>query len=76
MEISNGFLILVPIIVGLVKVAKVAKLQSRYAPLLSLALGVAGASLLVGFSGGAVLGGLIAGLTASGLFSGVKATVA
>jgi len=76
METSSSFLILVPIIVGLVSAIKIVGLDSRFAPILALALGVLGASVLVGFSGSAVLGGIIAGLTASGLYSGTKATVA
>jgi len=67
------------VIVGLVQVAKQSGMTSRYASLLSVLLGVAGA---VGFKAGGVLtdawplivvGGIIAGLSAAGLYSGQKA---
>lgn len=74
MELSQ-FLYLVPLVVGLVQVAKVAGLSSKYAPLVSVLLGVATATILSGVSAIAILGGVVLGLSASGLFSGVKSTV-
>ena len=75
LEVSSQFLILVPIIVGLVQACKELGLTSRYAPLLSVLLGIAGAFLL-GSGSNAVLQGIVAGLSAAGLWSGTKATIA
>ncbi len=74
MEISAQFIVLVPIVVGVVQVLKVSGFPSRWAPLASLGLGVVGATLLIGGAFRAdILQGLAVGLSASGLFSGVKA---
>ena len=74
MEISTQFIILVPIVVGFVQVLKVSGVPSRWAPLLSVVLGVLGATVLIGGALRAdILQGLMVGLTASGVFSGVKA---
>ena len=69
--------IIVPTIIGLVGVAKFTGLPSRFAPILSLILGVAiHVALLVGDGVPlAVFYGLISGLTAAGLYSGVKSTI-
>ena len=67
----------VPVIVALVSAAKMAGLKSRFAPLLSIGLGI----VLFYFLGDNVdagtrlFTGLIAGLSASGLYSGTKATI-
>ena len=75
MDISVQFLILVPVVLGVVQVAKVAGMSSRYAPLVSLMLGVLGAIFLVGaVDKASALQGVIAGLSACGLWSGFKAT--
>lgn len=64
----------VAVIVALVSGAKTMGFPSRFAPLLSLALGVV---YYVAFPAGNIqtdiLFGLIAGLSSSGLYSGVKA---
>lgn len=75
MEISNAFLILVPVIVGLVQATKVIGLDSRFAPMVAVVFGVVGAFVLAGVSGGSAIGGVVAGLSACGLYSGTKATV-
>lgn len=76
MQLSASSLALVPVVVGLVAVAKI-YIDSRYAPLLSLVLGVAGAFLFpAATAGNTILVGLLIGLTASGLYSGAKATLA
>lgn len=67
----------VPVIVALVSAAKVAGLKSRFAPLLSISLGIV---LFYFFGDNAEAGerlfvGILAGLSASGLYSGAKATV-
>ena len=62
--------ILVPAILGLVQAAKTAGLNSRYAPLLAVLLGLVSSFI---FSTN-WLEGITAGLAAAGLWSGVKAT--
>ena len=76
MEISAAFLFLVPVIVGLTQVTKVSGLKSKWAPLLSIILGMLGAFVLAGVSGTTGLGGIVAGLAACGLWSGTKTTFA
>ncbi len=67
----------VPLVVALVEGAKQIGLPTRWAPLVSLALGlVAGFVWVVpGDPRQAVLAGLMIGLGASGLYSGTRATV-
>jgi hypothetical protein len=75
MEITTQFLSLVPLVVALTQLLKTSfKVEARYAAVLALVLGVAGALALGGLSVEAVLQGLVVGLTASGAYSGVKAT--
>lgn len=70
------FTIMVPVIVALVSGVKQAGMDSRFAPILSIALGLAGFYLLgTGELGPRLFEGLIAGLSASGLYSGVKTTI-
>ena len=77
MEVSTQFVILVPIVLGVVQVIKKTGLSTRWSPLVSLVLGVLGAFLISqGFSTGAILEGIVAGLSAAGLWSGTKATLA
>lgn len=76
MEISVQFLVLVPVVLGVVQVIKKTGLSTRWSPLLSLVLGVVGAlAIAKGYSADAVIQGLIAGLSAAGLWSGTKATL-
>lgn len=74
--VSPAILVLVPIIVGLVALAKL-YISSRFAPLIALALGIIGAFLINGTSGVGVtvISGIVIGLSASGLYSGTKATL-
>jgi len=65
--------LIVPVVIGLVEIAKRQGLSSRWAPFLSLALGVAGALLLIGLTPEAGLQGILFGLSAAGLYSGGKA---
>lgn len=76
MEISTQFLVLVPVVLGVVQIAKTSGIPSRFAPLTSLILGVAGTIFLGDFSAASAIQGLIVGLSAAGLWSGVKATIA
>ena len=71
------FTLAVPIIIAVVSAIKTAGMDSRWSPILSIALGV---GFMCFFGSNAtlisnILEGLIAGLTASGLYSGVKATI-
>jgi hydrogenase-4 membrane subunit HyfE len=77
MEIEFINVALVPLVLALVAVAKKTGLASRYAPLLSVVLGVLAVLTLESFvfSGLTILIGIGTGLAASGLFSGTKATV-
>jgi len=67
-ELSGLALGAVPVVVALVQIAKGLGLTTRYAPLLSLVLGV-GILLALGEPW---LAGIIVGLSASGLYSGGK----
>jgi hypothetical protein len=66
--------IVVPLILGLVEVAKQLGLPARFAPALALALGVVAGVLYVspGDPVEGVLVGLVMGLAAVGLWSGPK----
>lgn len=78
MEISvipSELLILIPVTIGVVQVIKELGVQNRYAPLVSLVIGVAGVFLLGDISKAAIIQGLIVGLVASGLWSGVKTSL-
>jgi len=62
----------IPLVVGLVQIGKGLDVPSKYAPIVSIAFGIA----LMGLTGVAwqafVVQGLIVGLAASGLYSGGK----
>lgn len=74
--LTPNTLALVPIVMALVSLVKM-YLDSRWAPLFSLAFGVIGMFLIGGNSWQvSILAGLVVGLTGSGLYSGVKATFA
>lgn len=75
MEFSNAFLVLVPVVIGLVSVVKAIGMDARFAPLLAVVFGVFGAFVLAGVSGGTAIGGIVAGLSASGLYSGTRTTL-
>lgn len=66
-------LLSVPVIVALVSAIKMAGLPSKFAPLLSIAFGVASGLLIGGVTVDAGVVGLLFGLSASGLYSGGKA---
>jgi hypothetical protein len=66
---------LIPVVLGLVSIVKM-YVDSKWAPLAALALGVATAFFVPAASVGlTVLQGILVGLAASGLYSGVKTTV-
>lgn len=66
-----------PIVIGLVEVIKRATgIESRFAPAVSLVLGIGVFYLLGSWAWQMnVLGGLLAGLSASGLYAGGRATM-
>lgn len=85
MDITTPFLSvlqlgLVPLVIGLVQLLKNAKLtgeEHRFAPIISLLLGVGGAFLLPSETWQyTVLAGVTIGCIAAGVYSGVKTTVA
>jgi len=68
--------IMVPVILALVSGVKQAGMDSKWAPLLSIALGMVAFFFLAdGEVGPRLFEGLVAGLSASGLYSGVKTTL-
>ena len=77
MEISTQFLVLVPVVLGVVEVIKRLGVSSRFAAILSLILGVVAVYLANSFviSGPLAIEGLVVGLSAAGLYSGVKKTL-
>lgn len=75
MDVSVQFIILVPVVLGIVQALKVWGMASKYAPIVSILLGVLGSIFLVGaLDKASALQGIIAGLTACGLWSGAKAS--
>lgn len=73
MELNDTLII--PILVGLVEIAKKVGLSGKYSSILSLLLGIGLSLLLKGLSLEAGIQGLVFGLSASGLYSGGKAMV-
>jgi hypothetical protein len=67
--------IAVPVIVGLVEVFKRVGLSSRFAPLVSLLLGVGLITLAQGANTDALFLGIIVGLSSCGLYSTGKSMV-
>lgn len=76
MEILTPTLLaLVPVVIGIIEVLKLAGLPSKYAPFFSLVLGVAGAIAIAGANVEAIIGGIVIGLSSSGLYAGTKASL-
>jgi hypothetical protein len=76
MEISSQFLLLVPIVVGLVQAIKATGfLPSQFAALVSVVIGVLAVGLLSAFTGPNLIEGIFVGLSAAGLYSGTRATL-
>jgi Na+-translocating ferredoxin:NAD+ oxidoreductase RnfD subunit len=78
---SLGAAATVPIIVAIVQAFKLTQwVKDRYAPLLSICIGVLVAWLLSNHTatnytlGGVILTGILFGLSASGLYSGIQTT--
>lgn len=67
---------IIAVVIGLVQVVKTLGLSTRYAPLLSVILGVVGAFLLTDAQVGlTIFHGLILGLSACGLWSSTRSTI-
>lgn len=75
MQITTQFLILVPVILGVVQAIKMAGIPKKYSALIAIVLGAGAASALNGFDMNSLLQGIAAGLSAAGLYSGTKATL-
>lgn len=74
MDITDlGFI--TAIVIGLTEVVKKAGLNSRYAPLVALLLGVGVSFLFAAVSKESVVTGIVAALSAMGLYSGTSATL-
>jgi hypothetical protein len=70
--------VLVGVVLGLVQVVKLAGMDSRFAPILSIVLGIAVEALASPLPFNArqmVLTGLAIGLSAAGLYSGTKTVI-
>lgn len=68
-------LILVPVIVGIVEVAKKTGLPSQYASMTAIILGVILVTILAGLSVVNAIVGIVLGLSASGLWSVGKSVI-
>jgi type IV secretory pathway VirB3-like protein len=66
---------IVPVILGLTEIAKRMGLPHKYAPAVSLVMGIVFVAITGQVWQACLVQGLIAGLAASGLWSGAKATV-
>lgn len=75
MEISTSYIMLIPLVVGVVQVIKIAGLPKRYLPISSVVLGMVGAIFLGAFDSTSLIQGVIAGLSACGLWSATKSTI-
>lgn len=65
----------IPLVLGLVEVAKIVGLPSKFAPLVALTVGVTYALSLNGVSALTIVEGITYGLSASGLYTGTKTVV-
>lgn len=68
MDLTIGGFALIPIMVGLLQVIKIAGVSERFIPLLGVLLGVVGMILLVDLSAIPVLAGIVIGLSSNGLY--------
>lgn len=72
-EFSPLILAIVPVIIGLVAIAKGVDMPTKYAPILAIVLGIGLVALTGGLWQSWIIQGIIAGLAASGLWSGARA---
>lgn len=74
-QLSAVSVALIPVVLGLTQIVKAWVLDARWAPLVSLGLGISTAFLVPSTSiQMTVLQGILVGLAASGIFSGIKTT--
>ena len=73
-DFSPLIVAIIPVILGIVEVVKQVGLPSKFAPLVSVMVGVGLVALTGEIWQSIVAQGLIAGLAASGLWSGAKST--
>lgn len=71
-EFSPLVVAVIALIPGLVEVVKTLGLQTKYAPVVSLVMGIGLVSLTGVVWQGAIIQGIVAGLAASGLYGGAK----
>ena len=74
-ELSPSIILIVPVLIGLVAVAKTIGVSSKLAPATALVLGIGLVSLTGVEWQVMIVQGIIAGLSASGLYSGTRATL-
>lgn len=72
---SPEFLVLVPLVLGLVEVIKRIGLPTRWVPIASIVLSIGGLFLAGVAWQPAIMSGIFVGLSACGLWSGTKTTV-
>lgn len=72
---TEQYAVLIPVIVGIVTVAKKTGLSTRYAPLLALVVGAVGGYFYIFQGTIGILVGITMGLAASGAYSGFKTSV-
>lgn len=74
--LTPAMLALVPVVMALVQLLKM-YVGSKWAPLMSLVVGIIVAFFVPALTTGmTILGGIVLGLISAGVYSGVKATVA
>ena len=73
--VTKELLAVVPLVIGCVEAFKYVGLPPKFAPIISVIMGVIFAALVAANVPSLVLGGITVGRLASGLYSGVKATI-
>ncbi len=75
-EFSPLVIVAIPVALGIVEAIKALNLPSRFAPIVSIAVGILLVTLVPELTWQATIAqGIIVGLAASGLWSGGKATI-
>lgn len=76
MEITTEFIVLVPVVVGLVQAIKLTGyLPTQFAALVAIILGIVAVGLTDSFVAANILQGIVVGLSAAGLYSGTRSTL-
>ncbi len=74
MELLSQFAVLTPVVLGIVEAIKRVGMDTRYAPIVSVVLGAAGAYYFFSPDMAGVFQGIMAGLMSCGLWSAVRTT--